>query len=161
MSSPERIALMERNITRLALLVKQLGEFELANQQRRLDWIQWIEENDQRMRESDQRIEEGERRLQEGERRIQEGELRLQENERRLQEDERRIQEGERRLHENEQRMQESNQRMRERDQRMQTILAEIRRLNEQSAAQAENLRAMLDVIVDIQTDVARIDAAS
>ena len=140
MSSPERIALMERNITRLALLVKQLGEFELANQQRRLDWIQWIEENDQRMRESDQRIEEGERRLQEGERRIQEGELRLQENERR---------------------MQESNQRMRERDQRMQAILAEIRRLNEQSAAQAENLRAMLDVIVDIQTDVARIDAAS
>ena len=126
MSSPERIALMERNITRLALLVKQLGEFELANQQRRLDWIQWIEENDQRMRESDQRIEEGERRLQENE-------LRLQENERR----------------------------MRERDQRMQTILAEIRRLSEQSAAQAENLRAMLDVIVDIQTDVARIDAAS
>lgn len=126
MSSPERIALMERNITRLALLVKQLGEFELANQQRRLDWIQWMEENDQRMRESERRIEEGE--------------LRLQENERR---------------------MQESNQRMRERDQRMQTILAEIRRLNEQSSAQAENLRAMLDVIVDIQTDVARIDAAS
>ena len=126
MSSPERIALMERNITRLALLVKQLGEFELANQQRRLDWIQWMEENDQRMRESERRIEEGERRLQE-----------------------------------NEWRMQESNQRMRERDQRMQTIMAEMRRLNEQSAVQAENLRAMLDVIVDIQTDVARIDAAS
>ena len=147
MSSPERIALMERNITRLALLVKQLGEFELANQQRRLDWIQWMEENDQRMRESDQRIEEGERRIQEGERR--------------LQESERRIEEGERRLQENERRMQESNQRMRERDQRMQTIMAEMRRLNEQSAVQAENLRAMLDVIVDIQTDVARIDAAS
>lgn len=126
MSSPERIALMERNITRLALLVKQLGEFELANQQRRLDWIQWMEENDQR-------IEEGERRIEEGERRMQE----------------------------NERRMQESNQRMRERDQRMQTIMAEMRRLNEQSAVQAENLRAMLDVIVDIQTDVARIDAAS
>ena len=98
MSSPERIELMERNIAHLALLVKQLGEFELANLQKQARWEQWMQESDQRMRESDQR---------------------------------------------------------------MQALADEIRRLNEQSAAHAEKIQAMLEVVVEIQTDVARIDAAS
>ena len=98
MSSPERIALMERNISRLALLVRQLGEFELDNLQKQASWEQWMQESDQRMRESDQR---------------------------------------------------------------MQALAAEIRRLNEQSAAHAAKIQAMLEVVVEIQTDVARIDAAS
>ncbi len=119
MSSPERMELMERNISRLTLLVKQLGDVELANQQRQLDWIQWMEESDQRMQESDQRMQENERRIQ------------------------------------------ESDQRMRESDQRMQAIMANLRRLSEQDAIHAANIRAMLEVIVEIQTDVARIDAAS
>ena len=98
MSSPERRALMQRNIARLALLIQQLGEEELANSQRRARWEQWMQENDQRMRESDQR---------------------------------------------------------------MQALADEIRRLNEQSAVHAEKIQAMLEVVVEIQTDVARIDAAS
>ena len=84
MSSPERMALMERNISRLALLIQELGEFELDNLQWRARW-------EQRMRENDE----------------------------------------------------------------------EIRRLNEQSAAHAAKIQAMLEVVVEIQTDVARIDAAS
>ena len=91
MSSPERIELMERNISRLALLVKQLGEFELDNLQKQARWEQWMQESDQRM----------------------------------------------------------------------QALAAEIRRLNEQSAVHAAKIQAMLDVVVEIQTDVARIDAAS
>ena len=105
MSSPERIELMERNISRLALLVQQLGEFELDNLQKQARWEQWMQESDQRMRESDQR--------------------------------------------------------MRESDQRMQALAAEIRRLNEQSAAHAAKIQAMFEVVVEIQSDVARIDAAS
>ncbi len=84
MSSPERMELMERNISRLALLIQQLGEFELDNLQWRARW-------ERRMRENDE----------------------------------------------------------------------ELRRLNEQSAAHAEKIQAMLEVVVEIQTDVARIDAAS
>lgn len=84
MSSPERKELMERNISRLALLIQQLGEFELDNLQWRARW-------ERRMRENDE----------------------------------------------------------------------ELRRLNEQSAAHAEKIQAMLEVVVEIQTDVARIDAAS
>ena len=91
MSSPERIELMERNIAHLALLVKQLGEFELANLQKQARWEQWMQESDQRM----------------------------------------------------------------------QALAGEIRRLNEQSAVHAEKIQAMIDVVVEIQTDVARIDAAS
>ena len=91
MSSPERIELMERNIAHLALLVKQLGEFELANLQKQARWEQWMQESDQRM----------------------------------------------------------------------QALADEIRRLNEQSAVHAEKIQAMLEVVVEIQTDVARIDAAS
>ena len=91
MSSPERIELMERNIAHLALLVKQLGEFELANLQKQVRWEQWMQESDQRM----------------------------------------------------------------------QALADEIRRLNEQSAVHAEKIQAMLEVVVEIQTDVARIDAAS
>ena len=98
MSSPERMELMERNISRLALLVQQLGEFELANLERHARW---------------------------------------------------------------EQRMQEIDQRIRESDQRMQAIDEEIRRLSEQGVVHAEKIRAMFEVIVDIQTDIARIDAAS
>lgn len=84
MSSPERMELMERNISRLALLIQQLGEFELDN-------LQWGARWERRMRENDE----------------------------------------------------------------------ELRRLNEQSAAHAEKIQAMLEVVVEIQTDVARIDAAS
>ena len=84
MSSPERMELMERNISRLALLIQQLGEFELDNLQWRARW-------ERRMRENDE----------------------------------------------------------------------ELRRLNEQSAAHPEKIQAMLEVVVEIQTDVARIDAAS
>ena len=91
MSSPERMALMERNISRLALLIQELGEFELDNLQWRARWERRMQENDERMRENDE----------------------------------------------------------------------EIRRLNEQSAAHAAKLQAMLEVVVEIQTDVARIDAAS
>ena len=126
MSSPERMELMERNISRLALLVQQLGEFELVNQQRQLEWLQWMQESDQRMRESDQRMRESDQRIQESERRIR-----------------------------------ESDQRIQESDQRMQAIMAEIHRLNEQSGIQAEKIRAMFEVVVEIQSDVARIDAAS
>ena len=95
MSSPERRALMERNISRLALLIQQLGEEELANSQRRARWEQWMQENDQRLRERDQRVPDGEIRL------------------------------------------------------------------NEQDAARAERIRALIKAAVEIQTDVARIDAAS
>ncbi len=84
MSSPERMELMERNISRLTLLIQQLGEFELANLERHARW-----------------------------------------------------------------------------ERRMQEIDEEIRRLSEQDAIHAANIRAMLEVIVEIQTDVARIDAAS
>ena len=112
MSSPERMALMERNITRLALLVQQLDEIELANQERHARWELQMQESDQRMREIDQR-------------------------------------------------MREIDQRMREIDQRMHTHAEEMRRLNEQSAAHAESIRAMLTIIVEMQTDIARIEAAS
>ncbi len=98
MASPERMALMERNIRQLALLVKQLGETELANQQRRF-------RNELRMQEWEQRIRE-------------------------------------------------SDQRIREHDE-------EIRRLLEGDAVRAENIRAMLAVIVEMQADIARLDAAS
>ena len=91
MSSPERMELMERNISRLALLVQQLGESELANLERHARWEQRMQEIDQRMQATDE----------------------------------------------------------------------EIRRLSEQDAIHAANIRAMLEVIVEIQTDVARIDAAS
>ena len=91
MSSPERIELMERNIARLALLVKQLGEFELANLQKQARWEQWMQESDQRM----------------------------------------------------------------------QALADEIRRLNEQNAVHAEKIQAMIEVVVEIQPDIARIDAAS
>ena len=112
MSSPERRALMQRNVSRLTLLIQQMNEAELANSQRRARWEQWMQESDQRMQESDQR-------------------------------------------------MQESDQRMRERDQRTQENNAEFRRLNEQDAADAEKIRALIKAAVEIQTDVARIDAAS
>ena len=105
MASPERMALMERNIRQLALLVKQLGETELANQQRRF-------RNELRMQEWEQRMQEWE------------------------------------------QRIQESNRRIREHDE-------EIRRLLEGDAVRAENIRAMLAVIVEMQADIARLDAAS
>ena len=98
MASPERMELMERNIRQLALLVKQLGETELANQQRRF-------RNELRMQEWEQRIRE-------------------------------------------------SDQRIREHDE-------EIRRLLEGDAVRAENIRAMLAVIVEMQADIARLDAAS
>ena len=62
MSSPERIELMERNIAHLALLVKQLGEFELANLQKQARWEQWMQESDQRMRPRHSRRRESSRR---------------------------------------------------------------------------------------------------
>lgn len=105
MSSPERMDLMERNIRHLALLVKQLGEFELANQESRL-------RNEIRMREWEQSIQESNQRIQESERRIQE-------------------------------------------------LNEEMRRMDEKAAVAAENIRAMLAVIVEMQTDIARLDAAS
>ena len=104
MSSPERRALMQRNISRLTLLIQQLGEEELANSQRRARWEQWMQENDQRRRESDQRRQAL--------------------------------------------------------DQRTQALDGETR-LNEQDAAHAEKIRALIKAAVEIQTDVARIDAAS
>lgn len=51
MSSPERIEQMERNIARLAELVKQLGEVELSNQQ-------WMLRSDQRLLQSERRAQE-------------------------------------------------------------------------------------------------------
>ena len=98
MSSPERRALMQRNIARLTLLIQQMNEAALANSQRRARWEQWMQESDQRTQERGQR-------------------------------------------------MQESN--------------ANSPRLNEQDAADAEKLRALIKAAVEIQTDVARIDAAS
>ena len=126
MSSPERMDLMERNIRHLALLVKQLGEFELANQESRL-------RNEIRMREWEQSIQESNQRIHESNQRIQESDKRIQESERRIQESERRIRE----------------------------LNEEMRRMDEKAAVAAENIRAMLAVVVEMQTDIARLDAAS
>lgn len=126
MSSPERMDLMERNIRHLALLVKQLGEFELANQESRL-------RNEIRMREWERSIHESNQRIQESDKRIQESNQRIQESERRIQESERRIRE----------------------------LNEEMRRMDEKAAVAAENIRAMLTVVVEMQTDIARLDAAS
>ena len=91
----------ERNIR----LVKQLGEFELANQEQRL-------RNEVRMLEWERRIQESNQRIQESERRIRE-------------------------------------------------LNEEMRRMDEKAAVAAENIRAMLAVVVEMQTDIARLDAAS
>lgn len=112
MSSPERVDLVERNIRHLALLVKQLGEFELANQESRL-------RNEIRMREWERSIQESNQRIQESDRRIQESERRIRE------------------------------------------LNEEMRRMDEKAAVAAENIRAMLAVIVEMQPDIARLDAAS
>lgn len=119
MSSPERMDLMERNIRHLALLVKQLGEFELANQESRL-------RNEIRMREWERSIHESNQRIQESDKRIQESNQRIQESERRIRE-----------------------------------LNEEMRRMDEKAAVAAENIRAMLAVVVEMQTDIARLDAAS
>ena len=88
MSSPERRRQTERNIARLAELVKQLGEAELSNQQ-------WMLRSDQRLLQSERRAQE---------------------------------------------------------------LAEQMRRIRESNA---ENIRATLGAITQMQADLARIDAAS